>query len=352
MNIDDINKLFQKLDPGDDKKAEIYNKIMDKKINSIENNVEEVKNNGIIRTEKYKPKSKRLRPIIALSLVFILSIAVYAVSNNYQDFSNRIIDWSISDEATQINVSDTDSGYKITAESLFGDSNVVYVIFSIEREDGKEIKIRQNDGRTSFGVRTIRQYIGVSEDEDISDSKSYYALNRTDEKLERAYFLIRYSTDQYDIEGGTFIGENLHLEISRLNLGLFGRAINGNWTLDIPLEYQDLGQIYEINEEFEYGGGIAKLEKIYYSPLDIRIYFISENGALKEMALKDFNEEHYVDIKLKDGSFIPRTGGSAGGDNLGTHYYKHMYTVEYGEIELEKIGSIVVGDFEIPIDLK
>ena len=70
------------------------------------------------------------------------------------------------------------------------------------------------------------------------------------------------------------------------------------------------------------------------------------------MSLKDFNEEHYVDIKLKDGSFIPRTGGSAGGDNLGTHYYKHMYTVEYGEIELEKIGSIVVGDFEIPIDLK
>lgn len=352
MNKDGINKLFQKLEPGDDKKGEIYNKIMDKKNNAMENNMREIKNNGIIRAEKSKFKGKKFRPIIALSLVFILSITVFAVSNNYQDFSNRVIDWSISEGATQINISDTDNGYKITAESLFGDSKVVYVMFSIEREDGKKIKIREKDGRTNFGVKTSGEYIGASKDEDISDTRSYYDLNRIDEKSERVYFLKRYSTDRHDIVDGTFIGENLHLEISGLNLGLFGREINGNWTLDIPLEYKDLGQIHEINEEFEYEGGIAKLEKIYYSPLDIRIYFTSEDGALKGISLKDFNEDHYVDIKLKDGNYIPRTSGSAGGDNLGTRYNKNMYTIEYGEIELENIGYIVIGDLEIPIDFK
>lgn len=345
MNKDDINKLFQKLDPGDDKKIEIYNKILDKKINSTENN-------GITRAEKYEFKSKRLRLAIAFSLVFILSITAFAVSNYYQDFSNRIIDWSISEDATQINISDADNGYKVTAESLFGDSKAVYVMFSIEREDRKEIKIREKDGKTSWGINTSKEYIGDSEDEDISGSKRYYALNPIDENLEKVYFLIRYSTDLHDIEGNTLIGQNLHIEISGLNIGLFGREINGQWTLDIPLEYKDLGQIYEINEEFEYEGGIAKLEKIYYSPLDIRIYFTSEDGSLKDTSLKDFNEEHYIDIKLKDGTYIPRTGGSAGGDNLGTHYYNSLYTIEYGEIELEDIGYIVIGNLEIPIDLK
>lgn len=350
MNKDDINKLFQKLDLRDDRKVEIYNEIIDKKNNSIQNNNREVKDNIMVRTNNYKPK--RLRLIVALSLVFILSITAYAVSNYYQDFSNRLIDWSISEDATQINISDTDSGYKITAESLFGESNVVYVMFSIEREDGNEIRIREKDGKTNFGVNTSMEYIGNSEDEDISDSKTYYALSPMDEKSDRVYFLIRYSTNPQDIDGRTYIGENLHLEISGLNLGLLGREINGNWTLDIPLEYQDLGQSFEINQEFEYDGAIAKLEKIYYSPLDIRIYFTSEKGALKEMSLNDFNEAHHVDIKLKDGNYIPRTSGNSSGDNLGTYYYKHLYTVEYGEIELEKIGSIVVGDTEIPINLK
>ena len=107
------------------------------------------------------------------------------------------------------------------------------------------------------------------------------------------------------MEGGTLIGENLHLEIGGINIGLFGRTINGNWTLDIPLEYKDLGRVYEINKEFEHEGGIAKLEKIHYSPLDIRMYFTSEDGVLKDVSLKDFHEDHYVDIKLKDGNYIP-----------------------------------------------
>lgn len=352
MNKYDINKLFQKLDSGDDKKEEIYNKIIDKKNNVRESNMKEIKNNKIIRVEKSKFKGKRFRTIIALSLVFILSITVFAVSSYYHDFSNRIIDWSISEDATQINISDTNNGYKITAESLFGDSKVVYVIFSIEREDGKKIKIREKDGRTSFGVETSREYIGACKDEDITGARSYYALNYIDEKLEKVYFLKRYSINQHDIGGRTFIGENLHLEISKLNIGLFGRAINGNWKLDIPLEYKDLGQIYEINEEFEYEGGTAKLEKIRYSPLDIIIYFTSEDGALKGVSLKDFYEDHYVDIKLKDGSYIPRADGIAGGNNLGSFYYKHMHTVGYDEIELEDIGYIVIGDLEIPVDFK
>jgi len=352
MNKDDINKLFQKLEPGADKKGEIYNEIMDKKNNAMENNMRKIKNNGIIRAEKSKFKNKRFRSIIALSLVFILSITVFAVSNYYQDFSNRVIDWSISEDATQINISDVDNGYKITAESLFGDSKIVYVIFSIEREDGKKIKIREKDERTSFGIKKSREYIGASEDKDILDSMSYYALNSIDEKSERVYFLIRYSTDLSDIEGGTLIGENLHLEINGLYLGLFGRTIKGDWTLDIPLEYKDLGQIYEINEEFEYEGKVAKLEKMHYSPLSVIVYFTSEDRALKGVSLNDFNEEHHVDVKLKDGNYIPRTTGGGGGNNLGTRYYKCMDRVEYGEIELEDLGYIVIGDLEIPIDLK
>lgn len=351
MNKDDINKLFEKLEPSDDKKEEIYNKIMDKKNNTMENNMGEIKNNTIIRDEKSKFRGKKFRPlIVALSLVLILSITVFAVSHTYQNFSYKVIDWSISEDATQINVSDADNGYKITAESLFGDSKIVYVVFSIEREDGKKIKIREKEERTSFGIEKNKEYIGASEDDDILDSMSYHALNPMDEKSEKVYFLIRYSTDLSDTAGGTLIGENLHLEISGLYLGIFGREIKGDWTLDIPLEYKDLGQMYAINKEFEYEGGVAKLEKIHYSPLSIIVYFTSEDGALKDVSLRNFDEEHYVDVKLKDGNYIPRTTGGGGGNNLGTYYYKHMDTVEYGEIELQNIGSIVIGDLEIPVD--
>ena len=56
----------------------------------------------------------------------------------------------------------------------------------IPREDGNKIKIREKDERTNFGIKASKEYIGASEDDDIVDSMSYYALNPMDGKSEIA----------------------------------------------------------------------------------------------------------------------------------------------------------------------
>ena len=115
--------------------------------------------------------------------------------------------------------------------------------------------------------------------------------------------------------------------------------------------YKNMGKEYKINQELSYNEGIAHLDAICYSPLDIIIYLSSNDGCLEDFILQSFEGDEYLKIKLSDGSYIIKGDGSAGVDNKGMSAYKNISLLENEPIKPEDISSIIIGDVEIPVSL-
>lgn len=343
MNKDDINKLFDKLSSSDDKKEEIYKNI-------ISNQKLYEEGREVISNKKVR--KRYFRPAILCMFALLFSITVFAVGTRDSNFSSNIIDWSLSEGATILNISDVDKGYRITAESVYGDKKVAYVVLSLEREDGKKIKTSEKDSRSNFWINANNESLSKDGNDDIADSLSNYALNKVDGESNKLYFLKRYTVDTDDYEGISAIGSNLHLEIDRINVGKLGIPRKGNWVLDIPLDYKDLSKTYELNYEFEYDGKKAMFEKINISPLNISIYLKSDENALKDISLSSFEEHNFIYIKLKEGTDQKLFNDSASGTNIGSEFYAGFSLVETGAIDAGNIESIIIGDVEILINLE
>ncbi|MGO1470799.1 MAG: DUF4179 domain-containing protein [Tissierella sp.] len=340
MNNDDMKKIFDKLTPKDHKKEEIYNKIMETKDN---------KSSEKVFTKKTKNKRNKLRTALILSLILIFSITVYAVSNipqAPQSFSSKIKNFSLSEDASDINIYDSDKGYKLTAESVFGDSKFVYVLISVERENDEKLRSIWNTGR-EFWVNVSDKSISKDKRQHLIGSSRYHSLDEGFNTKDKEYFLQVHNVEMEE-NGVSLIGGNLHLEIDRISLGLFGFGTKGDWELDIPLKYKDISQIYEINKEFEYKDKKIVLDKIHFSELNAAIYLTSKDKALQEFSEEVFN----IKFKLKDGTIVTAQWDTGTGDLEGSQYYYSISLVENGKINPQDIVSILLEDIEIPLDLK
>lgn len=343
MNKDYVNKLFDKLSSSNDKKEEIYKNIINNQ--DLYEEKREVISNKRVRKRYF-------RPAILCMLALLFSITAFAVGTSYSNFSSKIIDWSSSEDATILNISDVDKGYRITAESVYGDKKVAYVVLSLEREDGKKIKTSEKDSRTNFWINANNESLSKDGNDDIADSLSNYALNKADGESNKLYFLKRYTVDTDDNEGISAIASNLHLEIDRINVGKFGIPRKGNWVLDIPIDYKDLSKTYELNYKFEYKGKKAMLETIDISPHNISIYLKSNENALKGISLSSFEEDDFFYIKLKNVTDQKLFNDHTSATNIGSEFYASFSLVETGAIDAANIESIIIGDVEILINLE
>lgn len=312
--------------------------------------------NHIINEMKSTHQSfKRFIPAITV-LVIIISITAYAINYSYQEFSNKVYQWSMSEEASDINISTSSGSYTITANSIYGDSYNIYIVYTLSRDGGKKLKVREEEGRTSFGFGEIESYTGEDPSESILTGSSFYALYDDNPDDNEVQFLVKYKNIHHPIDNsekfGSLEGKDLHVKFEKISIGLMDLFNEGSWELTIPLDYKNMEREYKINQEFCYNGGIACLDAICYSPLDIIIYLSSDDGCLDNFTLQSFEGDEYLKIKLSDGRYIIKGDGSAGADNKDMSAYEHISLLENGPIKPEDISSIIIEDVEIPVSLK
>jgi|GEM_PF-4757088 len=335
MDQKNLKKAFEILNPTKEQEYKIFNHII----------------NGRKSTHQ---SFKRFIPAITV-LVIIISITAHAINYSHQEFTNKIYQWSMSEEASDINISTSSGGYTITASSIYGDSHNVYIVYTLSRDDGKRLKVREEEGRTSFGFGELEGYTGEDPSESILTGSSFYALYDDNPNDNEVQFLVKYKNIHYPIDNsekfGSLEGKDLHVKFEKISIGFVDLFNKGSWKLTIPLDYKNMGREYKINQEFCYNGGIARLDAIYYSPLDIIIYLSSDDGCLEDFTLQSFEGDEYLKIKLSDGSYIIKGDGSAGKDNKGISAYEHISFLKNGPIKPEDISSIIIGDIEIPISL-
>lgn len=340
MNNNEIKKLFDSINPDENIKEDIYQNIIEYK------NKEKNKKNSKFKLSK---KQFVFKPAFAFIMIFLFGISVYAVGNNYNKYSMNIIEWSESSDATKLNISDTDKGYKINAESIYGDNKILYLVLSVEREDGKKINVKREDDKAYFWINS-EDKIYNNEDAIEIESIRNYALKKNESDMKKLYFLKKYSIDEISKNDITLNGNDLKLEIDRLWFNKFGFATRGSWTLDIPLEYNNLATDYIINEEFEYKNKRNKIEKISISPLDMVLYFSSKEGGLSSFTEEVFENDEFIYFKLDDGKRIDIPMENSTGNNSGDYFNIRYSLVEEDVENIKNIKSIVINDIEIPIN--
>lgn len=334
MNEKNLKKAFELLNPTEQQEEEMFEFIVNE------------------RENKRKPFRRLVPAIVALML--IISITAYGINSSHQEFSNKIYQWSMSEEASDINISTSSGGYTITASSIYGDSHNVYVVYTLSKDNGKKLKIQEEGGRTSFGFGDIEGYTGEDPSESILSGDSFYALYDNDPDDNEVQFLVKHESIHIGNEDHfkNLDGKDLHVKFGKISTEPIDLFNEGSWELTIPLDYKNMGRNYELNQEFSYNGEIAHLDNIYYSPLDIILYFSSEDGCLDHFISQSFEDE-YFKIKLSDGSYPVQLGDSSAGVNLeGRNAYKHISLLMNETINPKDISAIIIGDIEIPISLE
>ncbi len=326
----DLKELFENMNPSEEQKADMFNNIF-------------------YSNKIAKPKKLRVKKVIAVcAAVLILStISVFGyMTTKIDQYSSEIYKWSTSELAKNLNISDTDKDITVTAESVFGDNENFYILFSLSDEQGNPINMKYNEDDVYLQTNDFTVHF----DKNDSYSGSNNAFVVSDINDGRVYFVIHVETqrDEDEIQN---IGQNLNVVINGLYTGkptdVFGLSPenNGVWEFDIPLDYENYGKDYNFNIPFEHMGKTVYLDNFHYSPLDIGIHLRSEDGNLKEFIHSGFMGTIGMAIETTKGRVYPM---SSNGKNDGTTVDLQYPMINLGIIKPEEVKGIYYYEKESP----
>lgn len=280
--------------------------------------------------KKHFFSAKRFAAIVAVLVVLFTVSAFGYRASTIQTYATEVYHWSASDLARNIQISDTDAGLTLTAESVFGDNENVYILFSISDKIYRTL---------SYGDLSVD-----FDQNNFSGSYGLFLLDQAEQNpTDKTYFVAYVETyrGQEEIQN---IGQNMKLKIHGLYGGRLGDAFGlrkenkGVWEFEIPLEYEAYGYDYVVHTPFAYKGNTVYLESIHYAPLDVSIRLKSQEGYLEDF-IENLAIEGTVGIALEtnEGRIYPSTSS---GDNAGTDAYFPFSMQEIGMLAPEDIIGV------------
>lgn len=348
MNKDDINKLFRKLEPGNDKKEEIYNKIIDEKNKLKRNNIEE-NNNKHIRNHRRWTKS--MVAGIAISLLLAVSVTAgvlgkfdYFIEKFNPDFGNIV---------EPVEVYSEDQGIRMEVIGAQKYENRAIVYLSLQDMTGQNRLTEKTEFRDGFSV-TMKSKIteGTTGGDEVIAGMSwqqkmlhfnedtntiYYEFNITadsnsplSDPLELGSFIIYFDQKNYDDEpinlplteiegtdtmpinevqiwGGNNLPDNLYSITEVMRPGNYGRMPHGEknqWVSNIGIIDEKLhvqiGKVF--NKEFGPNDPNLSLkdEEGNIIPFDYSLVFFND----EKDHLLDHGKNDYSDAVNKYKEFI------------------------------------------------
>lgn len=273
---------------------------------------------------------KRCIAVVAVVLALFTVSAFGYRASTIQTYTTEVYHWSASDLARNIQISDTDAGLTLTAESVFGDNENVYVLFSISDKVYRTL---------SYGDLNID-----FDQNDFTGSYDLFLLDQAEQQPTDKTYFVAYVETYRGTEEIQNIGQTMKVKIHGLYGGRLGDALRlrkenkGIWEFEIPLEYEAYGYDSVVHTPFTYQGNTVYLESIHYSPLDVSIRLKSQEGYLE-----DFIENVAIDdtvgiaLETKQGRIYPK---SSSGDNAGTDCYFPFSMREIGLLAPEDIVGV------------
>lgn len=339
MNKNDINKLFQKLGPKEDKKEELFNKIMDRKDDKMKNNIKEITNKP---NKNYKWWRRPMVGGIAMSLLLVVT-ATAAVFGNFDWFMNKF-NPEFKSIVKPVEIYSEDQGIRmeVIGAQKYGNKAIVYL--SLQDITGQNRLTEKTGFRDGFsakmnskaelsGMSWRQKVIHFNED----TNTIYYEFNITADAdspladpLELGSFLISFDERKYEYEpinldlgkikdietipinenniwGGSNLPDNLNLFKNAMMPGDYATMPHGEkdqWISNIGIIdgklHVQVGRIF--NKEFGSIDAMLSLkdEKGNIIPFDYSLVLLNdEKNRLIDLRKNDYSDavnkyEEYV----------------------------------------------------------
>lgn len=234
---------------------------------------------------------------------------------------------------TALNISDENSGYKITAIGVLRDSKHISVTYRIEKADGGPL---DKDGRNC----TKADFWGF----DTNDSWKTGEVDTIEQEY-NPYYIEYFTTFNYDDP----IGKQVEMSLSEIRLWFDHEEeasveVNGEWKFSIPTDIEDSSINLGKGQKLKFGKNEAILDELRISPMG---YYFKVNSS------DEFNDNEiikavdgWVSLYLKNGEKIDFDGGGGPIDNGdGTWSFRIIGTFDK-LISLKDMDKIVVGNYE------
>lgn len=320
--------------------------------------------------ERAPRRQPRMRTALAVAMAaVVLTVAAGAtgllrdVGEAFSGIFGGVCETEIVDRIGQpVGASKSDGGYTVTAEAVLGDRYHLAIVFTLSRDDGKELSFEANENGY-LPVMFHESYIALG-DFGGSHSSSYFKDPVPGDNAVQYVELI--STDR------PIAGHTVHAHFKDFRRwGADGETLGaGTWDLKFRLNYEDLSVTVPSGEEFTHNGVPFTLDTVTVSPLGLRVEYTAEErvpwekedgptvgfsaGETEDDRMTgERNEEleTYLSgietlLKFKDGSTLDCTniGGRISDD---TRCVKNGIFPEI--IDLKTVESVVFGGVEVPL---
>ena len=282
----------------------------------------------------------------------------------------------LGEMAQPIGASVTDNGVTLTVDAVLGDANSYAILYTLSRDDGTPLlqnvdpdanlyNTHFDEGWTITGPDSIE----LQEEEGLTftgNNLLYTAFRPTDNAI---HFFEEWHCPTLENMSGPAraIFKNFRAGIVSMDVEKEEVVVEGNWTVDFQLTYQDASIYLPTGQTFHAGTNEAltgTIEELRVSPLSLCVtyaYEIDEEKVAEayDPAMTTEPKEEWVNneieyqtlqthvfLHLKDGS--TKEVGSYG--DMYSEKGKHRLSGTFSEITpLDTIESISIGDLTIPV---
>ena len=288
-------------------------------------------------------KAKRTAIIAATAAVLLITGCVGVAL--YRDSIRQTVgDWEEEHTGTPLSLSQSDAGYTITLDEIFGSSRTVYIKGTVSRDDGKPLRAKQDTGPYAEPARTVLDLrwntlaeLKANGDNGRGGSEGPFVLPDTDLNDNKAEFIISQYYEKWP-EEYTFIFDMIFYKDTDTDKYTM---VEGNWTFTVPAKWEPVDEILPLDREVTLADGtVLRLDTLYFDPLDIRL----EGAVVQESP--ESSSDRYARLQLKNGEILMEhiRGGS---ENF--HIQFESFNRGMGHIGIDDVQALVIGDTTVPL---
>ncbi len=291
-----------------------------------------------------KPHVWGRRAAAVLAVAALTLSGAFAVQVLRDSIRQTMTSWEQTHEGTSLNLSQSDAGYTVTLDKIYGDDRYVYLRGTLSRDDEQIWKVDPMTDRlgtqyTAAGFCKRRFQI-PNQETLVSYGSKLYFLSDTNPEDSTLEFIVRLDATEFALTGdATAVFDGIWYEV---NGELF--TLDGHWEITFPVDRKNDGETLEINQSITLENGTVILERLYFSALDVSADWSGENEALFREAWKN------TYLLLKSGEQIPyQSRGIINEDGTEIRMEFEQFNKGLGHISADDVQAVVFAGQEIPI---
>ena len=99
---------------------------------------------------------KRKMVITAAAVAAVMVSGCFAVQVIHDNIRQTMTSWEQTHVGTPLNLSQSDAGYTVTLDAIYGDTVMVYIKGTVSRDDGAPWQTAQYEGDAEEGISGVR----------------------------------------------------------------------------------------------------------------------------------------------------------------------------------------------------